>query len=191
MRYVASKRSPCLYAVIQRTHCKNAIDLNLFHAVRASRTAVPHMAKRGGGSIVTISSISGWKPANRGRNTARPKRPRSFSQARSHGNWQRAISASILYAPGRYFSPAAVGNASKTKTQSSMNYSARENFPHSGSARILKSPMPWSFSRLTARVGSMAHPSPWMARRAAPRRFEVRPAYGGSEMELVIHAEFE
>jgi 3-oxoacyl-[acyl-carrier protein] reductase len=37
-------------------------DLNLFHAVRAIRAAVPHMAERGGGSVVTISSISGWKP---------------------------------------------------------------------------------------------------------------------------------
>lgn len=40
-------------------------DLNLFHAVRAIRAAVPHMERRGGGSAVTISSISGWKPAPR------------------------------------------------------------------------------------------------------------------------------
>jgi 3-oxoacyl-[acyl-carrier protein] reductase len=40
-------------------------ELNLFHAVRAIRAAVPHMVKRGGGSAVTISSISGWKPAPR------------------------------------------------------------------------------------------------------------------------------
>jgi len=38
-------------------------DLNLFHAVRALRAAVPHMQTRGGGSAVTIASISGWKPA--------------------------------------------------------------------------------------------------------------------------------
>lgn len=37
-------------------------DLNLFHAVRSIRAAVPHMRARGGGSVVTISSISGWKP---------------------------------------------------------------------------------------------------------------------------------
>jgi 3-oxoacyl-[acyl-carrier protein] reductase len=37
-------------------------DLNLFHAVRAIRAAVPSMQARGGGSVVTISSISGWKP---------------------------------------------------------------------------------------------------------------------------------
>jgi 3-oxoacyl-[acyl-carrier protein] reductase len=37
-------------------------DLNLFHAVRAIRAAVPHMQARGGGSAVSISSISGWKP---------------------------------------------------------------------------------------------------------------------------------
>jgi 3-oxoacyl-[acyl-carrier protein] reductase len=40
-------------------------DLNLFHAVRCIRAAVPHIVKRGGGSALTISSISGWKPAPR------------------------------------------------------------------------------------------------------------------------------
>jgi 3-oxoacyl-[acyl-carrier protein] reductase len=37
-------------------------DLNLFHAVRAIRAAVPHMQARGGGSAISIASISGWKP---------------------------------------------------------------------------------------------------------------------------------
>jgi 3-oxoacyl-[acyl-carrier protein] reductase len=40
-------------------------ELNLFHAVRAIRAAAPHMAERGGGSVVTIASISGWKPGPR------------------------------------------------------------------------------------------------------------------------------
>ncbi len=40
-------------------------ELNLFHAVRAIRAAIPHMERRGGGSVVTISSISGWKPGPR------------------------------------------------------------------------------------------------------------------------------
>ncbi|MCA1644576.1 MAG: SDR family oxidoreductase [Chloroflexi bacterium] len=40
-------------------------DLNLFHAVRAIRAAVCHMPPRGGGSIVSIASISGWKPGPR------------------------------------------------------------------------------------------------------------------------------
>ena len=40
-------------------------DLNLFHAVRAIRAAVPHMQARGGGSAVVISSISGWKAGPR------------------------------------------------------------------------------------------------------------------------------
>ena len=38
-------------------------DLNLFHAVRATRAALPHFRRRGGGSVVTVASISGWKPA--------------------------------------------------------------------------------------------------------------------------------
>lgn len=41
----------------------DTFDLNLFHAVRTSRAAVPHMRKRQRGSIVIISSISGLKPA--------------------------------------------------------------------------------------------------------------------------------
>ncbi len=36
-----------------------AFDLNLFPAVRATRLAVPHMRKQGGGSIVNIVSIYG------------------------------------------------------------------------------------------------------------------------------------
>jgi 3-oxoacyl-[acyl-carrier protein] reductase len=36
-------------------------EMNLFHAVRMIRAAVPFMQKRGGGSAVTISSISGWR----------------------------------------------------------------------------------------------------------------------------------
>lgn len=36
-------------------------DMNLFHAARAIKAAVPHMENRGGGSAVTISSISGWR----------------------------------------------------------------------------------------------------------------------------------
>ena len=40
-------------------------DLNIFHAVRALRAAVPHMRSRGGGSAVVVSSISGWKAGPR------------------------------------------------------------------------------------------------------------------------------
>lgn len=37
-------------------------DLNLFHSVRTIRAVVPLMKERGGGSVVMVSSISGWKP---------------------------------------------------------------------------------------------------------------------------------
>lgn len=40
-------------------------ELNLFHAVRAIQAVAPHMIAAGGGSIVTIASISGWKPGPR------------------------------------------------------------------------------------------------------------------------------
>ena len=37
-------------------------DLNVFHAVRTTRAALPYMRQRGGGAVVIVSSISGWKP---------------------------------------------------------------------------------------------------------------------------------
>ncbi len=37
-------------------------DQNVGHAVTAVRAAVPLMAESGGGSVVLVSSISGWKP---------------------------------------------------------------------------------------------------------------------------------
>jgi len=40
-------------------------ETNLFHAVRSIRAAVPSMEQRGGGSVVTIASISGWRPGPR------------------------------------------------------------------------------------------------------------------------------
>jgi len=39
------------------------LDLNLLHCIRATRAAAPLMESAGGGSIVFVSSISGWKPA--------------------------------------------------------------------------------------------------------------------------------
>jgi 3-oxoacyl-[acyl-carrier protein] reductase len=45
---------------------QETFDLNIFHAVRATRSALPHLKSGNGGSVVTISSISGWKPADSG-----------------------------------------------------------------------------------------------------------------------------
>ena len=41
------------------------LDVNLMHAVRTIRAAVPHMKGRDHASIVIVSSISGWKPGPR------------------------------------------------------------------------------------------------------------------------------
>jgi 3-oxoacyl-[acyl-carrier protein] reductase len=40
-------------------------EINVGHTVRALRSCVPHMKRRGGGAVVIVSSISGWKPARR------------------------------------------------------------------------------------------------------------------------------
>jgi 3-oxoacyl-[acyl-carrier protein] reductase len=38
------------------------LDLNLLHSVRVIRAVAPLMKEGGGGSVVMVSSISGWKP---------------------------------------------------------------------------------------------------------------------------------
>ena len=38
------------------------LDINLLHSVRTIRAALPFLKKAGGGSVVMISSVSGWKP---------------------------------------------------------------------------------------------------------------------------------
>lgn len=42
---------------------RRTYEFNVFQIVRMSKLAAPHMAKRGGGAIVNIASVSGWQPA--------------------------------------------------------------------------------------------------------------------------------
>ncbi len=44
---------------------REAFELHVIHAARAIRACVPHMTQVGGGAVVIITSISGWKPAPR------------------------------------------------------------------------------------------------------------------------------
>lgn len=40
-------------------------EINLFHSVNMIRAVIPEMRRRGGGSIVVVASISGWKPGGK------------------------------------------------------------------------------------------------------------------------------
>jgi 3-oxoacyl-[acyl-carrier protein] reductase len=42
---------------------RQTYELNAGHSARAIRACVPHMRDAGGGAVVIIASISGWKPA--------------------------------------------------------------------------------------------------------------------------------
>lgn len=44
---------------------RETFEFNVGHAARAIRACVPHMQQTGGGAVVIIASISGWKPAPR------------------------------------------------------------------------------------------------------------------------------
>jgi 3-oxoacyl-[acyl-carrier protein] reductase len=60
---------------------QEAIDQTLFPAIRASRLAVPHMRRRGGGSIVMIASI--WGRESGGRMTYNAVKAAEISLAKS------------------------------------------------------------------------------------------------------------
>ena len=151
---------------------QQTFDLNLFHAVRASRAAIPHMTKRNGGSIVTISSISGWKPANRGAQYGATKAAEIFLagalawELAAHNIRVNTVCPWLAPFPRRR-----LGSLPKRNARRIRNISARANFPHSDSARTLKSPISSYFSHPIARVGSTAHPFPLMAHRGRPTAF--------------------
>ena len=60
---------------------KEALDQTLFPAIRASRLAVPHMRRRGGGAIVMIASI--WGRESGGRMTYNAVKAAEISLAKS------------------------------------------------------------------------------------------------------------
>jgi len=60
---------------------QEALDQTLFPAIRASRLAVPHMQRRGGGSIVMIASI--WGRESGGRMTYNAVKAAEISLAKS------------------------------------------------------------------------------------------------------------
>jgi 3-oxoacyl-[acyl-carrier protein] reductase len=60
---------------------QEAVDFTLFPAIRASRLAVPHMRRRGGGTIVMIASI--WGRESGGRMTYNAVKAAEISLAKS------------------------------------------------------------------------------------------------------------
>src|SRR5205807_8665611 len=63
------------------TDWREAFDHTLFPAIRASRLAVPHLKRRGGGSIVMIASI--WGRESGGRMTYNAVKAAEISLAKS------------------------------------------------------------------------------------------------------------
>ncbi len=93
---------------------QEALDYTLYPAVRASRAAVPHMIRRGGGSIVLIASIYGREAGGRltynvvkaaeislGKALARELAPKNIRV--------NTIAPGLDPLPGRLVAPAAAG----------------------------------------------------------------------------------
>ncbi len=99
-------------------------DLNLFHAVRATRAALPHFQKSGGGSVVIIASISGWKPAPMGAHYGATKAAEIFlSSALALELAPRNIRVNTI-SPGSLFFPG--GGWERFKAENSEKFAAFE-----------------------------------------------------------------
>jgi 3-oxoacyl-[acyl-carrier protein] reductase len=142
-------------------------ELNLFHAVRATRAAVPHMRLRGGGSVVFIASISASKPAPRAQYGAAKASEIFVAGALA---WElapdrirvNAISpGSIMFAGGGW-------DASSPRTQSALPSSNAASSHPADWVDRKKWPMSWLSSCPRGPLGSMEPASPWTARKDGP-----------------------
>src|SRR5690606_40497588 len=79
-------------------------ELNFLSAVRLFRAVVPHMEKRGGGSFVAISSISGLEAFGRASYVAAKSALHGFAKAASIEVASRGIRVNCV-APGAIWFP--------------------------------------------------------------------------------------
>jgi NAD(P)-dependent dehydrogenase (short-subunit alcohol dehydrogenase family) len=89
---------------------RSSLDINLFSAIRACRAAVPSMLARGGGAIVSISSINGFLPEPTAADYSAAKAALvSFSKALSRHHARDGIRANVI-SPGLTATPMWLGD---------------------------------------------------------------------------------
>jgi NAD(P)-dependent dehydrogenase (short-subunit alcohol dehydrogenase family) len=85
------------------------LDLNLFSAVRACRAAVPSMLERGGGAIVSVSSVNGFYPTEEAPDYSAAKAALvSFSKSLANAYAKHGVRVNVV-SPGVTATPMWVG----------------------------------------------------------------------------------
>ena len=140
-----------------------ALDQTLFPAIRASRLAVPHMRRRGGGAIIMIASI--WGRESGGRMTYNAVKAAEISLAKSMAQQLAKDNIRVnSVAPGidfvsRWFVVQAASRKIRSGSPNSSSASCRSD----DSAAPRKSGRSWPFSPRRAPAGSAAPACPLTA----------------------------
>ena len=128
-------------------------DLNVFHAVRTTRAALPYLRQRGGGAVVIVSSISGWKPGPKSQYGS-AKAAEIFLAGALAWSWPNAGCGSTRSRRGRYFFPAVGGRVFRRNSPSTLPSLQSGSFPPGAWGRQKKWRMWWRFWCPSARIGS-------------------------------------
>ena len=145
---------------------QRTFDLNLFHAVRTIRAAVPHMQARGGGSIVCISSISGTKPGPKAQYGAAKAGEIFLAGALAWELAPHRIRVNAVSPGSIMFSGGVWDRIQANEPQRFGDFESRE-LPWGRLGTPEESPTSWRLYCLSARRGSTARISPWTAHKDA------------------------
>lgn len=111
-----------------------ALELNLLSAVRACRVAIPQMVARGGGAIVSVSSVNGFMPS--------PEAPHYSAAKAALVNWSKSLAGAYakdgirvnVVSPGVTATPKWIGEGGVADTVAAATGQSREDVIAAASA---------------------------------------------------------
>ena len=163
----ASRAGPTI-ADTSDAEWQEAFDQTLFPAIRASRLAVPHMRRRGGGSIVMIASI--WGRESGGRMTYNAVKAAEISLAKSMAQQLARDNIRVnSVAPGSILFPGGSWHRRQQEDPRASRSSSRGSCRSDGSAAPRRSGRSSRSSSRRARAGSAGQVCPLTAASHAPR----------------------
>ena len=169
-RHPRQQRRACQGAGIVDTtdaEWQEAFDQTLFPAIRASRLAVPHMRRRGGGAIVMIASI--WGRESGGRMTYNAVKAAEISLAKSMAQQLARDNIRVnSVAPGSIRFPGDLGSSPAGGSRTGWRTSSGGSCRSGGSAAPKRSGRSSRSSSRRARAGSAGQVCPLTAASHAP-----------------------
>ncbi|GDY58620.1 hypothetical protein SVIO_092430 [Streptomyces violaceusniger] len=143
-------------------------EMNVGHTARLVKAAVPHLRRAGGGSVVVIASISGWKPGPQAQYGAAKAAQIHLAASLARELGPDGIRVNAV-SPGSMLIPGSGGTGcapkSPRRTPGSRPSCRAVNWSPRG-----RSPRSWRSCSRTPRAGSPVRICPWTEPRTPPRR---------------------